>query len=117
MRLPARARVCATATALILPACVGACATGSSGPPVINLYNAPQQNLTAIVARCNQQAAGRYRIVLNTLPRDADGQREQLVRRLAAKDGGLDVLGLDVTWTAELAEAGWIREWTGADKQ
>jgi multiple sugar transport system substrate-binding protein len=26
------------------------------------------------------------------------------------------VLGLDVTWTAELAAAGWIREWTGDNK-
>ncbi|MEV4259636.1 ABC transporter substrate-binding protein, partial [Spirillospora sp. NPDC049652] len=60
-------------------------------------------------------ARGAYRIRLNTLPRGADDQREQLVRRLAAGDRGLDVLGLDVTWTAELAEAGWIREWTGAD--
>lgn len=84
------------------------------GVPVVNLYNAPQENLAQIVDRCNQLARGRYRIVLNTLPRGADDQREQLVRRLAAADPGLDVLGLDVTWTAELAEAGWIREWTGA---
>ena len=63
--------------------------------------------------RCNDLANGKYRIKLNTLPRGADGQREQLVRRLAAGDSGLDVMGLDITWTAELAAAGWIREWTG----
>lgn len=84
---------------------------------MVNLYNAPQQHMADIVARCNQQAAGKYRITLNTLPRDADSQREQLVRRLAAGDSGLDILGLDVTWTPELAQAGWIREWTGTDKQ
>ncbi|WP_109530841.1 ABC transporter substrate-binding protein [Nocardia aurea] len=95
----------------LLPAACGS--GGDEGVPLVNLYNAPQENLEAIVARCNDLAAGRYRILLNTLPRDADGQREQLVRRLAAADPGLDVLGLDVTWTAELAEAGWIREWTG----
>ena len=50
------------------------------------------------------------------LPRAADGQREQMVRRLAAEDDGMDVLGLDVTWTAEFAEASWIREWTGDKK-
>ncbi|GAB2815128.1 ABC transporter substrate-binding protein [Actinocorallia aurea] len=81
---------------------------------MVNLYNAPQENLAGIVERCEQQAGGAYRIALNTLPRGADDQREQLVRRLAAGDPGLDVLGLDVTWTAELAEAGWIREWKGA---
>ncbi|MBW8483313.1 ABC transporter substrate-binding protein [Actinomadura parmotrematis] len=91
------------------------CGSDDGGTPTVNLYNAPQQNLAKIVARCNQQAKGRYRIALNTLPRGADDQREQLVRRLAAGDSGLDVLGLDVTWTAELAEAGWIREWTGAN--
>ncbi|MEU7003788.1 ABC transporter substrate-binding protein [Nonomuraea sp. NPDC046570] len=83
------------------------------GVPVVNLYNSPQQNIDAIADRCTRLAAGRYRIVVNVLPRDADGQREQMVRRLAAADPGLDVLGLDVTWTAELAQAGWIREWTG----
>jgi len=92
------------------------CGSGGTGAPTINLYNAPQQNLSAMVERCNKLADGKYRIKLNTLPRDADGQREQLVRRLAAGDSGMDVLGLDVTWTAELAEAGWIREWTGANK-
>ena len=49
----------------------------------------------------------------NLLPSDADGQRDQFVRRLAAHDDGMDLLGMDVTWTAEFAEAGWIRELTG----
>ncbi|WP_119726777.1 ABC transporter substrate-binding protein [Thermomonospora amylolytica] len=97
----------------MLAGTVAGCGGGSTGRPVVNLYNAPQENIGALVDRCNRLAGGRYRIVLNTLPRDADGQREQLVRRLAAGDTGLDVLGLDVTWTAELAEAGWIRPWTG----
>lgn len=100
--------------AAVLAGLLAGCGDGSSGgPPTLNFYNAPQENLQKIVDRCNGRARGRYRIVLNTLPRDADGQREQLVRRLAAADPGLDVLGIDVTWTAELAEAGWIREWTG----
>ena len=60
--------------------------------------------------------AGRYTIVGNLLPSDADGQRDQFVRRLAAKDAGMDLLGMDVTWTAEFAEAGWIRELTGDQK-
>ncbi|REE96761.1 ABC transporter substrate-binding protein [Thermomonospora umbrina] len=106
------------AMAVVLLAGVGGaaagCGGGESGPPEINLYNAPQENIGRIVARCNRRAAGRYRITLNTLPRDADGQREQMVRRLAAGDTGLDVLGLDVMWTAELAEAEWILPWTGA---
>lgn len=51
-----------------------------------------------------------------TLPRAADGQHEQLVRRLAAGDTDPDILALDVTWVPEFAEAGWLEEWTGTDK-
>jgi multiple sugar transport system substrate-binding protein len=50
------------------------------------------------------------------LPSDADGQRDQLVRRLAAHDSGMDLLHMDVIWTGEFAEAGWIRELTGDQK-
>ena len=38
------------------------------------------------------------------------------MRRLAAHDAGMDLLGMDVTWTAEFAEAGWIRELTREQK-
>ncbi|TDD95854.1 ABC transporter substrate-binding protein [Actinomadura rubrisoli] len=113
--MTARRWTAALGAAALAGGLAAGCGSGDTGPRVVNLYNAPQQNLAEIVARCNRKAAGRYRIVLNILPRPADDQREQLVRRLAASDSGLDVLGLDVTWTAELAEAGWIREWTGAN--
>lgn len=62
---------------------------------------------------CTDAAGGRYRIVLEELPRSSDQQREQLVRRLAARDRTVDVVGLDVIWTAEFAEAGWLRPWEG----
>jgi trehalose/maltose transport system substrate-binding protein len=89
-----------------------ACAPASSANTV-NLYYYPEENMQTVVDRCNDQAAGRYQIVYHKLPREADGQREQMVRRLAAGDTGMDILGLDVTWTGEFAEANWIREWTG----
>jgi len=50
------------------------------------------------------------------LPSDADSQRDQIVRRLAAHDSGMDLIHMDVIWTGELAEAGWIRELTGDQK-
>jgi multiple sugar transport system substrate-binding protein len=96
--------------AAALTASLAAC---SSGPPgvVVNLYGgASGVGFDKIIANCNEQAAGRYTIVGNLLPSDADGQRDQFVRRLAAQDRGMDLLGMDVTWTAEFAEAGWIRE-------
>jgi multiple sugar transport system substrate-binding protein len=95
---------------------VAACGSGGGGGTTVNVYYGPEENFQKVVEACNAKAAGRYRIVDNTLPREADGQREQMVRRLAAGDPGMDVLGLDVTWTPEFAEAGWIEEWTGADR-
>jgi len=91
---------------------------GSGGVPTINVYGSTSDaGFDKILNDCNKAAAGKYKIVPNLIPSDADSQREQFVRRLAAHDSGMDVLGMDVTWTAEFAEAGWIRELTGAQKQ
>ena len=99
-----------------LVASLTACSSGPQGT-VINLYGgASGVGFDKIIEDCNQQAAGRYTIVGNLLPSDADGQRDQLARRLAARDSGMDLLGMDVTWTAEFAEANWIRELTGEQK-
>ena len=100
--------------ALAMAPMVAAC--GSDGGTQINVYYAPEENFQSVIDRCNQEANGRYEIVYRKLPRDADGQREQMVRRLAAGDTDLDVLGLDVTWVPEFAEAKWLEEWTGSNK-
>jgi multiple sugar transport system substrate-binding protein len=103
--------------ASMLAACGGDEDTASR--PTLNWYNFPDDSgaLQKAADRCSQASGGRYRIVYNKLPRAADGQRQQMVRRLAAEDSSLDILGLDVTWAAEFAEARWIREWTGPAKQ
>ncbi|EUA50225.1 bacterial extracellular solute-binding family protein [Mycobacterium xenopi 3993] len=62
---------------------------------------------TAIAKRCTAQFGGRFAIQQISLPRSADDQRLQLARRLTGNDRTLDVMGLDVVWTAEFAEAGW----------
>ncbi|MEV4664570.1 ABC transporter substrate-binding protein [Micromonospora echinofusca] len=113
-----RVRAVATAAALTLVApMAAACGSGGDGgTPTINLYYPPEQNLQKVVDDCNAQAQGRYKIAYRVLPRQADDQRVQMVRRLAAQDSGMDVLGLDVTWTQEFASADWIREWTGQDR-
>ncbi len=106
---------------LVASATLAGCGGDSSSAevPVINLYGSAADagfNDWALKP-CNAEAKGRYKIVGNLIPSDADSQREQFVRRLAAKDDGMDILGADVTWTAEFAEAGWIRELTGEKKQ
>lgn len=64
--------------------------------------------------RCGEASAGKYIITLTPLPADAEQQREQLARRLASGDPDIDIIGMDVIWTAEFAEAGWILPWEGA---
>jgi multiple sugar transport system substrate-binding protein len=107
-------------TAVILLASVAAACGGSSGsgPPTVNWYvfQEPSGAYNDAVANCNKQAGGKYNIVLVPLPTSADQQRELVVRRLAAEDSDIDIIGMDVIWTAEFAGAGWIREWTGTNK-
>ncbi|MFE0626511.1 ABC transporter substrate-binding protein [Streptomyces sp. NPDC058864] len=107
----------ALAAVLVLAAAAVACggASRTSGRATLDWYNFPDDSgaLQQAADRCSRDSGGRYVIRYNKLPRTADGQRQQLVRRLAAHDPALDILGLDVTWAPEFAEAGWIRPWTG----
>jgi multiple sugar transport system substrate-binding protein len=68
------------------------------------------------IKNCDAQSGGKYTISYQELPSASDGQRQQLVRRLAAHDDSIDLMGLDVTWEAEFAQAGWAAPWTGANK-
>jgi multiple sugar transport system substrate-binding protein len=99
-----------------LAACSSAGA--STGPVPINFYlyqdTSPATN--DAIANCNAQSHGAYKISYQFLPQASDGQRQQLVRRLAAHDSSIDIMGLDVTWEAEFAQAGWILPWTGSNK-
>ncbi|MCW2849333.1 MAG: Extracellular solute-binding protein family 1 [Marmoricola sp.] len=107
----------AVGAGVVASALLTACGGSGSGVPTINVYGSTSDaGFDTILADCNKDAAGKYKIVPNLIPSDADSQREQFVRRLAAHDDGMDVLGMDVTWTAEFAEAGWIRELTGDQK-
>jgi multiple sugar transport system substrate-binding protein len=88
-----------------------ACGKDDHGPPTITWYafDEPGGSFDAAAEDCTEQADGRYRIDVRDLPADANQQREQLVRRLAAGDSSIDLMGMDVIWTAEFAGAGWLR--------
>jgi multiple sugar transport system substrate-binding protein len=106
--------------AVLLAACGGGTTGGGGGgTPTLNWYifHEPSGSFAAAAAACSAASGGEYNIQIRELPSAADGQREQLVRRSAAKDSSLDILGLDVVWEAEFAEAGWIQPWTGARRQ
>ena len=81
--------------------------------PTLNWYvfDEPSGAFVEAARSCSQESGGRYTIDLVPLPADADQQREQLVRRLAAHDSAIDIIGMDVIWTAEFAAAGWILPW------
>jgi multiple sugar transport system substrate-binding protein len=91
----------------------------ASGPRSVNWYafNEPGGAYEQSIDTCNKQANGRYRINYLRLPTDANQQRELVVRRLAAEDDTVDLLNMDVPWTAEFAEAGWIEPWEGQRRQ
>jgi len=120
-RFSGRARGVAGFAGLALgSALLAACGTSSAstGPVSLSFYLYPDNSgaTQQAIKNCDAQSHGKYTISYQQLPNGSDGQRLQLVRRLAAHDPTIDIMGLDVTWEAEFAEAGWIVPWTGANK-
>lgn len=103
-----RSRTIAGATALALGAGLAACAP-ADGVPVLTWYTNPDAGGQATLAQqCTEAADGAYRIEVSVLPRDASSQREQLARRLAARDSSIDLMSLDPPFIPELANAGFL---------
>ena len=114
-----RRRTAAVTAPLLLAAGLAACSSASAAnaPVTLNYWSFPDNSgaIQQAVNTCSAASGGRYTIVYNKLPTDADSQRQQMVLRLSARDGSMDILALDVTWEAEFAQAGWIVPWSGAD--
>jgi multiple sugar transport system substrate-binding protein len=92
-----------------------ACASGGGGA-VLNWYINPDNGGQGrLAASCSVASGGRYRIVTSLLPNDATSQREQLVRRLAAKDGSISLMSLDPPFIAEAANAGFLRPFSDSE--
>jgi multiple sugar transport system substrate-binding protein len=103
-------RLCAAAVAALTTASVvSACGSGSDGN-VINLYTSANELATfsALAKRCEEELGGGFTIRQISLPKSADEQRLQLARRLTGNDKTLDMMAMDVVWTPEFAEAGWL---------
>ncbi|HEY8544574.1 MAG TPA: extracellular solute-binding protein [Acidimicrobiales bacterium] len=108
--------MCGASLALILGAGITACSGDDDGTPTLNWYVNPDNGGQADLAEaCTEAADGKYRIETALLPNDADGQREQLVRRLAANDSSIDLMSLDVAFLAEFAHAGFLEPFDEAD--
>jgi multiple sugar transport system substrate-binding protein len=106
-------RVMAVAVGVLLGAAtlVG-CGSDGAGRAVLDFSTGTEvaDQDRAAAAECSRASGGRYTIELRTQPsrNSTDGQRLRLARRLAAHDRGLDIMELDLIWTAEFAQAGWI---------
>jgi ABC-type glycerol-3-phosphate transport system substrate-binding protein len=100
--------------ALVLAACGG---SSGHGAVTLNWYVFPEPSgsFAKSASECSAASGGRYAIKINFLSTSSDQQRVSLVRRLAAKDSSIDILAMDVDWTAEFATAKWILPWTGAN--
>ncbi|MDV8022100.1 ABC transporter substrate-binding protein [Rhodococcus sp. IEGM 1330] len=97
------------AAALVTSPLLAACGSSDSSVPVLSFYTAADgaEQYAAAAQVCSDASNGRYRVEQRTLPKSANDQRLQLARRLAGNDKTLDLMTLDVVWTAEFAEAGW----------
>jgi ABC-type glycerol-3-phosphate transport system substrate-binding protein len=99
------------AAAAVLASTLAACGgdSGAGSAPVLNWYINPDSGGQAeIAARCSEASNGAYTIQVSQLPRNSPGQREQLVRRLAAGDESIDIMSLDTPFPPELAQAGFL---------
>lgn len=102
-------RLCAGVMAALTVGSVTTACSESEDGVVISYYTPANEmaTFTAVAEKCNEQLGGRFTIKQVSLPKGADDQRLQLARRLTGNDKSLDVMALDVVWTAEFAEAGW----------
>jgi multiple sugar transport system substrate-binding protein len=113
LRFPSRQNAALVATALLIVGTVACSAGDDAATPTLTWYTNPDNGgQEDLAAKCTAAAGGDYRIEVAVLPSDADGQREQLVRRLAANDSSIDLMSLDVVFVPEFAQAGFLRPFT-----
>jgi multiple sugar transport system substrate-binding protein len=101
------------AAGIALSSCTATEEAGAGTKLTFFVFNEPSGAFSEAATKCSEESNGKYTIAFEYLPSDADSQREQLVRRLGAEDSSIDILGMDVIWTAEFANAGWIQPWEG----
>lgn len=73
----------------------------------------PRGPATEVARMWNDRYPDRPRVRVHALPGGADDQRQVMAVELNAGLAGFDVLTLDVIWTGEFAENGWLAELKG----
>jgi multiple sugar transport system substrate-binding protein len=110
------------AAAIVAAICaivVAGCGSDSGGTVTLNYYGPLDPGGTNVkaAAECSKASNGEYKVAMFPVGNSADATRELFVRRLAAGDKNMDILNTDTIYTPEFAEAGWLKEMTGANKQ
>ncbi len=102
-----RTGVAAAALIALTSGLLTACSSSSaSSTPTLVWYINPDAGGQAKVAgNCSTKD---YKITTQVLPQDANEQRIQLARRLAAQDSGIDIMSIDPPFTAEFSNAGFL---------
>ena len=103
-----------TAAALGLSACGGG--SSASNTPELTWWINPDGGgsdpngggQAQLAKECTVAADGAYSIEIQMLPNSASDQRQQLLRRLASSDPGVDLMSIDPVFVAEFAEAGFL---------
>ena len=111
---PKRRTQAAVLSVSLLALLVGACGSDSEVPTLTWYINPDNGGQARLAEKCAPKG-GPYKVVIQTLPNDASQQREQLVRRLAAKDSSIDLMSLDPPFVAEFANAGFLRVFDESD--
>lgn len=107
---------------IALAACLAAAVAGCGGGDGASGAGAQLKWYTTVAGsgsfeklaqECSKNSGGKWTINTADLSRSTDTSREILVRRLAASDPEIDLINMDVIWTPEFAEAGWLLPVTG----
>jgi multiple sugar transport system substrate-binding protein len=110
-----RGRACALAVAAVLVA-VTSCSGGGSGTTsneIIVLSGRDDSSggqRDALVRAWNRDPNHEIKARIVELTGSADQQHNEMLKEAQAPDSHVDVFNLDVTWTAEFADAGYVTE-------
>jgi len=101
-----RRGLAAAACLVAISGLLAACSSSGSGKTDLVWYINPDSGGQAkVAANCSTD---QYTISTQVLPQDANEQRIQLARRLAAQDSGIDIMSIDPPFTAEFSNAGFL---------
>jgi multiple sugar transport system substrate-binding protein len=99
----------AAVAVVIGPTLLLGCSSDEGDSSTLTWYINPDNGSQAKLAeKCSKESDGAYKIETQILPNEADQQREQLVRRLAADDSSVSLMSLDPPFVAEFANAGYL---------